>query len=618
MRKESMRSDTERAGTLRRDTPGPDTPGPDTPGPDTPGPDTPGPDTPRPDTPGQILPGQIPLGQIPLGQIPPGQIPPGQIPQGQSPYGPAPDAQEPNVQTPYGQAPYMQTPYGEWPHAEQYQQYAYVPVAENDKEKSGRSTWITVTMVTTVVLILMGIVLGMLVFTGNTRQSPDTTAALEVTETSAPPTVVIIEKPASPVDSTTARPVITRPSSATPPASRSPHTATEPPTEHKPEKVDREPLVCIMGDRLTSVQQFPPDRMCDYIFYDSLYKEGDHNLLPDQTTYSESLNTFINDSLGYRHTTLGLGFSFDFLAMAEEDLKAGNPSPLKHFWNRGIFHAGILDTATNSTRQQTKAAIATLKTINGLLDTLRNRGEIAITAIAVPHPDLDWAFSFAEDFRELRFTPDMFISIGHYRLGDEPLGFCYIVPPTRHPKDVPSQHVLRDYSFDVSSPMYQLRYLYANGTVTTGLLGLTLKGRFSLPAFGFDVDFYQLCLPQATEFGSYTEVCPGGGGRLVAQLNYSAAHYAVFTQISSISRTFTYDNEESFIQKLTAVKKPRPQPWPFGIAVYGVDYDDYDNSCGTLNRNGAYSRLKELRKLLDLFKSNYKNRFPATPPSELL
>ncbi|KAH7987750.1 hypothetical protein HPB52_025678 [Rhipicephalus sanguineus] len=236
--------------------------------------------------------------------------------------------------------------------------------------------------------------------------------------------------------------------------------------------------------------------------------------------------------------------------MAEEDLKMTNSSSLAPFWNRGIFHAGSLDTPTKPTRDQTKAAIATLKNINRVLDTLRNRGETAITAFAVPHPDLEWAFNFAEDFRELRFTPGMFISIGHYRLGDEPRGFCYIVPPTRHPEDVPCRSILEDYSFDVSSPMYQLRYLYSNGTDTRGLLGVTLKGRFSYPVFNFDVDFYQPCLPQATAFDSYTEVCPGGGGQFVAQLNYSAEHYAMFIFISSIRRTFTYDNEDAFTQKV--------------------------------------------------------------------
>ncbi|KAL1427352.1 hypothetical protein MTO96_017639 [Rhipicephalus appendiculatus] len=75
-------------------------------------------------------------------------------------------------------------------------------------------------------------------------------------------------------------------------------------------KTDREPLVCTVRDSLISVAQFPPDKMCDYIFFDSLYKDRDRNLLPNETTYSKSLNVFLNDHRDYRHTTLGLGFAF--------------------------------------------------------------------------------------------------------------------------------------------------------------------------------------------------------------------------------------------------------------------------------------------------------------------
>ncbi|KAL1427350.1 hypothetical protein MTO96_017637 [Rhipicephalus appendiculatus] len=57
-------------------------------------------------------------------------------------------------------------------------------------------------------------------------------------------------------------------------------------------EADREPLVCTMGERLTSVEQFPPDGLCDYIFYDSLYKDGDRDLLPNENTYSKSLERF--------------------------------------------------------------------------------------------------------------------------------------------------------------------------------------------------------------------------------------------------------------------------------------------------------------------------------------
>ncbi|XP_037523787.1 uncharacterized protein LOC119401001 isoform X2 [Rhipicephalus sanguineus] len=312
-----------------------------------------------------------------------------------------------------------------------------------------------------------------------------------------------------------------------------------------------------MGERLTSVHEFPPDKVCDYIFYDSLYKEGNHNLLPDQTTYTESLNAFINNHPGYRRTTLGIGFAFDFLARAEEDLKVKDPSPLAPFWSHGIFHAGILDTPIQPTRYHTQSAIETLKTINELLDTQRSRGQTVITAIAVPHPEIAWAISFVEDFSEVSFTPHLVISIGHYRHGDDKPSTCTIVPPTRHPDDVPPQDILLNYGFDVSTPMYQLRYLYSQGTATIGVVSVTLKGSWTHPLSSANVSFYDPCSPEAIPSGSYTELC----------------------RVKALGTDV-----------------------PFGIAVYGVDYDDYDDKCGTLNTFGAYSRLKALRNLVDYFK----------------
>ncbi|KAH7942953.1 hypothetical protein HPB52_002728 [Rhipicephalus sanguineus] len=268
-----------------------------------------------------------------------------------------------------------------------------------------------------------------------------------------------------------------------------------------------------MGERLTSVHEFPPDKVCDYIFYDSLYKEGNHNLLPDQTTYTESLNAFINNHPGYRRTTLGIGFAFD----------------------------------------------------------------------------------------EVSFTPHLVISIGHYRHGDDKPSTCTIVPPTRHPDDVPPQDILLNYGFDVSTPMYQLRYLYSQGTATIGVVSVTLKGSWTHPLSSANVSFYDPCSPEAIPSGSYTEVCPIVGDRLVAHLNYSTKHHAMITYIASMERTFTYDNEKAFAEKLCRVKALGTDV-PFGIAVYGVDYDDYDDKCGTLNTFGAYSRLKALRNLVDYFK----------------
>ncbi|KAH8037936.1 hypothetical protein HPB51_019288 [Rhipicephalus microplus] len=74
--------------------------------------------------------------------------------------------------------------------------------------------------------------------------------------------------------------------------------------------VDKMPMVCIMGERASTPDAFPDDGLCDYIFFDSLYKSG-RNMLSREATFSKSLSNFINNHPAYRGTHLGVGFSFN-------------------------------------------------------------------------------------------------------------------------------------------------------------------------------------------------------------------------------------------------------------------------------------------------------------------
>ncbi|XP_049522580.1 uncharacterized protein LOC125945062 [Dermacentor silvarum] len=107
--------------------------------------------------------------------------------------------------------------------------------------------------------------------------------------------------------------------------------------------------------------------------------------------------------------------------------------------------------------------------------------------------------------------------------------------------------------------------------------------------------------PDVVSFGSYTEVCPGGGSGYGARLNYSETHYAIITYIDSIRRTFVYDDEKAFAAKLCKAKA-LDSDVTFGIAVYDVDYDDYENKCASLNRYNRNSRLKAVKRVVESFR----------------
>ncbi|XP_075559397.1 uncharacterized protein LOC142590884 [Dermacentor variabilis] len=369
-----------------------------------------------------------------------------------------------------------------------------------------------------------------------------------------------------------------------------------------------------MGEKTSSANAFPDDGLCDYIFFDSLYKSG-RNMVSRPATYSNSLSTFLNEHPGYQTTSLGVGFSYHYLPMAEEDLKGKYPSPLELFWEKGIYHVGILDTPTLMPEDQTKAAISTLKEIDSLLVMQRQLGKRAISVLAVPDPQLDWGLSFAIYFSDVDFTPNLVISVGHYRFGDNTVKNCVIMPPTRHPFDIPPEDIARDYNYDLSTAVYSIRELYLKRVSSRGLVSVTMKGRWTVPMSSNNVDFFSRCLSDPSsksDFGSYTEVCPDAKSASSVtnrvQLTYSGQHCAMLTYDPGTKRAFVYDNEDALAVKLCSAGAQDPEV-KFGIAAYDIDYEDYDNQCGSLNKYGRHSRLKQLKMVVDYFRSHSSPSF---------
>ncbi|KAH8037937.1 hypothetical protein HPB51_019289 [Rhipicephalus microplus] len=328
---------------------------------------------------------------------------------------------------------------------------------------------------------------------------------------------------------------------------------------------DKMPMVCIMGERASTPDAFPDDGLCDYIFFDSLYKDG-RNMLSRQATFSKSLSNFINNHPAYRGTHLGVGFSFNYLQSAEEDLKVTEPNPLQPLWDEGIYSVGIFDPPQMPPANQTRGAIRTLKKIDDLLQMPKQLGRHAVTALAAADPQLDWTLQYAMDFNAVGITPYIFIAIGHYFYGDNTVRKCFVMPPTRHPLDFPADEVAQQYNFDLGTAYYVVNDMSTRSARARGLLSVTMKGRWNVLLSGAKAGFYELCVsdPSANSFGSYTELC--------------------------------------------FVRNDFPD-LKFGIAVYDIDYDDHENVCASLNRFGRHSRLKQVKKVLDYARLHFGASF---------
>ncbi|KAH7944342.1 hypothetical protein HPB52_018475 [Rhipicephalus sanguineus] len=287
--------------------------------------------------------------------------------------------------------------------------------------------------------------------------------------------------------------------------------------------VDKMPMVCIMGEKASTPDAFPDDGLCDYIFFDSLYKDG-RNMLSRQATFSKSLSNFIKNRPAYQGTHLGVGFSFNYLQSAEEDLKVKEPNPLQPLWDQGIFSVGIFDRPHKSLENQ-KAAIGTLKKIDDLLQMPKQLGHHVATALAAPDPQFDWSLQYALDFSKVGFDPYIFIAIGHYTYGDNTVRNCAIMPPTRYPFDFPDdENITSDYNYDLGTALFAAQQMSLKRTRLRALVSVTLKGRWNVLRSSDKVEFFERCVsdPSANSFGSYTEAALVDGiGGAAGELDWS-------------------------------------------------------------------------------------------------
>ncbi|KAH6943323.1 hypothetical protein HPB50_019463 [Hyalomma asiaticum] len=164
-----------------------------------------------------------------------------------------------------------------------------------------------------------------------------------------------------------------------------------------PKMLGPEALLCIYGRRTTSDDVMASDGLCDYAFYDSLYAD-DRNKLCTGRPFKNDLETFMNVAATYSKTTSGIAFAFAYLNAVERDLKNRNPSPLTMFWSSTIFHVGVLDTPESPKRTKWQQTIDMLRKIDNLLETQRAKGQFAVTAFAVPYPDVDWSLALLQYF----------------------------------------------------------------------------------------------------------------------------------------------------------------------------------------------------------------------------
>ncbi|KAL1424803.1 hypothetical protein MTO96_019672 [Rhipicephalus appendiculatus] len=354
-------------------------------------------------------------------------------------------------------------------------------------------------------------------------------------------------------------------------------------------------LLCTYGAKTNASTAFPTDGLCDYIFFDSIYK-NDRNFLADTKNFAVDLLQFLSVIPKYSKTSFGVGFAFEYRGTLTQDLARTDPEPLEVFWKHGVYHFGILDVPVFGLKPFYMDDVFTcLKTLDTMSQRQRESGRPAyIVLSAVPY-NAGWV-NYVADKMKTVYQPDLFVSQGHYTYGDNEAITCAIVPPTSLFR--PTK--LFGYAHDLNTAALALQQLESQGASGRWSISVGMKGRLAAPLPKFPLEIFSPCYqnPVAPSFDTYTEVC--NNQQLWEKPAYDTKHDAMLTRNTKMNMMFVYDNEQSLCRKLCRVKANYTK-LRFGLAAFDLDYEDYSNSCRQDNKFNAFSRLadaSQARRLL--------------------
>ncbi|KAK8769747.1 hypothetical protein V5799_013788 [Amblyomma americanum] len=119
-------------------------------------------------------------------------------------------------------------------------------------------------------------------------------------------------------------------------------------------------LLCTYGVKLDSTMVFPPDGLCDFVFFDSLYKNDTNKL---DGPYSPNFDYFLIQAKKSSVTTYGAGLDYGNIEDVQEFLDSSNAeTTIEGLLGDGIRHYGFLNTPATLLRlEDVKRAFQALK-----------------------------------------------------------------------------------------------------------------------------------------------------------------------------------------------------------------------------------------------------------------
>ncbi|XP_065296152.1 uncharacterized protein [Dermacentor albipictus] len=355
-------------------------------------------------------------------------------------------------------------------------------------------------------------------------------------------------------------------------------------------------LICTFGTKLNSATVFPPDGLCNYIFFDSLYKNGTNKLDGDS---SPNFIYFKEKAMEHNETNFGVGLDFESYADVEKFLNSDHASPiLQQLVRGGIHHYGVINTpVTPLWTTEVKQVLKMLKAFDSLMEHEETENMPLYTAFTASMYTETLFNNFTTLFKTV-FAPDFLILYGHFFAEDQSWPDCQIVPPTF---DTPPES--GGYIFSLKTAHSNAKELQRVGIpALTVAVSVAMFGRWYKPRHANEpgaaggpgsYSLFSMCEPTGDDeqLGSVTQACrlPMWSSRV-----YSTEHHSEYCYDMNMERIFTFDTATTLREKL-CLQKARVGSVNYALAAFNLEYADGRGECG----EGDFSELRALRRLVD-------------------
>ncbi|XP_072141374.1 uncharacterized protein [Dermacentor andersoni] len=384
------------------------------------------------------------------------------------------------------------------------------------------------------------------------------------------------------------------------------------PTAARPARISPA-LVCAYGNWTNVDTAFPEDGLCDYAFFDALYRgrsrEADVARLRRP---SAALRRFLAGTRRYRRTQNGVAISYRGLRGATKDMESSHAaSDMRALWKNGVRHLGVLDFVPGA-----DATEASVERLFKFLQLCRKLQDKVIPKTALPKPLLALGMTFlsssqrqvyASVEKHLRsgWSPsrqkvDLVVLRTHLSGRDDGDPSCIVTGSSVWGR------TLADYQPSMVDALnYLEKKLKPMSSESLFFVSMSAAARRYVPAGpgdsakGFEPGSRCKAYDEsdyAREIDSFTSVC--GDAEYAAHIARDEAHETMHSFRLSPRSAVTFDSEDTIFAKMCKARKMVASV-PYGLALFDAEFDDTSNECSATNKFGNFTLVRAARKAID-------------------